>query len=532
TATSAEGTSGHDSLVGHVYRGVETLGKELFMYFDQKALRIHFGMNGSMRINPDGSKDRNGALPALEIQLTEDTVCFFEVTVEYRNAAESEQKVRMMESLDVCSPKFSFLRAESEIKQQKTRMLCDVLLDQGVLPGVGNIIKNEALFDSGLHPAVKVCQLTDEHIRHLVKMTRDFTLLFYKCRKTGSPLYKHYKVYRRPSCGQCSGRITACRLGENSRMTYFCSRCQKADPQLLHASKLPTRNSLIGWAYGRGSCSNEHVAAKAEEEWTCARCTLINKPSAEICDACLTSRPEVPKTENVEDSAAFNTNLVKYPCNDFGKPSMEIKINRKAAFGTATLVLTDLGDNAAVRNGTRVPGNSDQIQTDACQPGGSRDRDYSVALSSSQQPPACRHIQKKQKTDHGPSVPQYNRAVGAAGVSQDCGVTSRSSTPGAAQPRCSAHGRPCSLRVVRKEGGNKGRLFYACPLPPARRCHHFQWADLNFPFCTHGKRCLVKSVLKMGPNNGKNFFVCPLGKEQQCGFFQWAEKGPGTPLPP
>lgn len=61
-----------------------------------------------------------------------------------------------MESLDVCSPKFSFVRAESEIKQQKTRMLCDVLLDQAVLPGVGNIIKNEALFDSGLHPAVMV----------------------------------------------------------------------------------------------------------------------------------------------------------------------------------------------------------------------------------------------------------------------------------------------------------------------------------------------------------------------------------------
>ncbi|NXY73668.1 NEIL3 Endonuclease, partial [Glareola pratincola] len=539
TATSADGTSGHDSLVGHVYRGVETLGKELFMYFDQKALRIHFGMNGSMRINPDGSKDRNGALPALEIQLTEDTVCFFEVTVEYRNAAESERKVRMMESLDVCSPKFSFLRAESEIKQQKTRMLCDVLLDQGVLPGVGNIIKNEALFDSGLHPAVKVCQLTDEQIRHLVKMTRDFSLLFYKCRKTGSPLYKHYKVYRRPSCGQCRGRITVCRLGENSRMTYFCARCQTADPQLVHASKLPTRNSLIGWAYGRGSCSNEHVAAKAEEEWTCVRCTLINKPSAEICDACLTSRPEVPKTENVGGSAAFNTNLMKYPCNDFGKPSTEIKINRKAAFGTATLVLTDLGNKAAVRNDTQVPdgrspcvapkSNSDQIRTDACQPGGSRDRDRSVALSSSQQPPACRHIQKKQKTDHGPSVPH---------VSQDSGVTSRYSTPGApaaaaagapsaAHPRCSEHGRPCSLRVVRKEGGNKGRLFYTCPLPRETRCHHFEWADLGFPLCTHGTRCVMKRVLKLGPNNGKNFFVCPLGKERQCGFFQWAGEGPG-----
>ncbi|KAM6071735.1 endonuclease 8-like 3 [Theristicus caerulescens] len=543
TAASEERTSGHGVLVGHVYRGVETLGKELFMYFDQKALRIHFGMNGSMRINPDGSKDRNGALPVLEIQLTEDTVCFFEVTVEYRNAAESEQKVRMMESLDVCSPKFSCLRAESEIKQQKTRMLCDVLLDQAVLPGVGNIIKNEALFDSGLHPAVKVCQLTDEHIRHLVKMTRDFTLLFYKCRKTGSPLYKHYKVYKRPACGQCHGKITVCRLGENNRMTYFCSRCQKADPQLINVSKLPARNSLIGWAYGRGSCSNEHIAQKSEEEWTCMRCTLINKPSAEICDACLTSRPEAPKTENVEDSAAFNINLMKYPCNDFRKPSTEIKINRKAAFGTTTLVLTDLGNKAVLRNDTQISNghsqcvapknNCNQIQTNVYPSRGSTDKDCSthvtaMALSSCQQPLAFEHIQKKQKTDHLPSVHQYNIAI-----SKPQGNT-RDDIPtlSAGHPRCSKHSRPCSLRVVRKDGENKGRQFFTCPLPRETRCDYFQWADLNFPFCNHGKRCVMKTVLKIGPNNGKNFFVCPLGKEKQCGFFQWAENGPGMQVIP
>ncbi|NWS57276.1 NEIL3 Endonuclease, partial [Chunga burmeisteri] len=550
TAASEEKTFGQDFLVGHVYRGVETLGKELFMYFDGKALRIHFGMNGSMRINPDGSKDSNGALPVLEIQLTHDTICFFEVTVDYRNAAESERKVRMMESLDVCSPKFSFLRAESEIKQQKTRMLCDVLLDQAVLPGVGNIIKNEALFDSGLHPAVKVCQLTDEHIRHLVKMTRDFTLLFYKCCKTGSPLYKHYKVYKRPACGQCNEKITVCRLGENNRMTYFCSRCQKVDPQLVNVSKLPTRNSLIGWAYGRGSCSNEHVAQKSEEEWTCMHCTLINKPSAEICDACLSSRPEVPKRENVEDSAPFNINLMKYPCNDFRKPSTEIKINRKAAFGTTTLVLTDFGNKTVLRNDTQISdghsqciapkSNYKQIQNNVYRSRGSTDKDCSTgvtatALSCCRQPLSFKHIQKKQKTDH---VPSSSLAGNPFNIMQKSFVTCLYSTPQAnttddihmlstGHPRCSKHGHLCSLRVVRKDGENKGRQFYTCPLPRETSCDYFQWADLDFPFCNHGKRCVKKTVLKIGPNNGRNFFVCRLGKEKQCGFFQWAESGPG-----
>ncbi|NWW98060.1 NEIL3 Endonuclease, partial [Caloenas nicobarica] len=552
TTASEERTSGHDFLVGHVYRGVETLGKEFFMYFDQKALRIHFGMNGSMCINPGGSKDRKETPPVLEIQLTEDTVWFFEVTVEYRNAAESEQKVRMMESLDVCSPKFSFIRAESEIKQQKTRMLCDVLLDQAVLPGVGNIIKNEALFDSGLHPAVTVCQLTDEHIRHLVKMTHDFTLLFYKCRKTGSPLYKHYKVYKRPACGQCNGKVTVCRLGGYNRMTYFCCRCQQADPQLVNVSKLPTRNSLIGWAYGRGSCSNEHVAQKCEEEWTCMCCTLINKPSAEICDACLTSRPEVPKTKNVEDSAAFNISLMKYPCNDFRKPSTEIKINRKTAFGTTTLVLTDLGNKAVLRSDTHISdrhcqcvapkSNCKQIQNNVYESGGSTDKDCAthrtaMALSSSQQPPSFKHIQKKQKTDHIPSDHQYNIAIRSRFVTchyskPQAHTTDDIRTLSTGHPRCSEHSCLCSLRVVRKDGENKGRQFYACPLPRETRCDYFQWADLHFPFCNHGKRCVMKTVLKIGPNNGKNFFVCPLEKEKQCGFFQWAANGPGMQVIP
>ncbi|KAJ8269665.1 hypothetical protein COCON_G00122720 [Conger conger] len=277
---------------GCQYTGVETLGKELFLFFGQRALRVHFGMNGSMRVNPCDRQLGKGTPPALKVQLTSDTVCFFDSTVEIRLSEPCVLKVRAMESLDVCSSKFSFSRAEDVVKRAGCRMLCDVLLDQSVLPGVGNIIKNEALFDSGLNPAVKVNQLTEVQIRHLVKMTRDFTLLFYKCRKAGSPLYKHYKVYKRPTCGQCDGKVTVCRLGEDGRMTYFCQRCQNADAGQVNVGKLPSRNSLVGWVHGRGLGSSEEVCKEEEQEWACHLCTLINKPSGRSCDACLTPRPE------------------------------------------------------------------------------------------------------------------------------------------------------------------------------------------------------------------------------------------------
>ncbi|CAI5784060.1 endonuclease 8-like 3 isoform X1 [Podarcis lilfordi] len=522
-------------LNGCVYSGVETLGKELFMYFGQKALRIHFGMNGSLLISADASQNRSGEWTVLEIQLTNDLVCFYDATVELRNAAECEQKVRMLENLDVCSPEFSFLRAEGEIKKQKGRMLCDVLLDQAVLPGVGNIIKNEALFDSGLHPVVKACQLTDEQVHHLVKMTRDFTLLFYKCRKTGSALYKHYRVYKRPNCSQCRAKITVCRLGENNRMTYFCPLCQKDKPQLVDPGKLPGRNGLIGWAYSRGSSCKEQVAQESEEEWACTLCTLINKPSVKLCDACLTPRPELPEIQKNEALAAFNSSLIKYPCNNFGKPRGEIKINRKTVFGTTTLVLSDFASKLPLpkHNGSRslTPDGNSLCDSSRNDYNSTNHHAVNTPVSFSHQYNSLKPAQKKQKIDSSSSsvgAINENLAIRAPPVN----MTDGSYTLNTGNPRCSKHSRCCILRVVRKDGENKGRQFYACPLPREARCDYFEWADLHFPFCNHRKRSIMRTVLKIGPNNGKNFFVCPLGKDKQCDFFQWAENGPGMKIIP
>ncbi|KAL7394908.1 hypothetical protein ABVT39_006757 [Epinephelus coioides] len=532
---------------GCLYTGVDTLGKELFMYFGPKALRVHFGMNGSMRINPAERKERTGSAPVLEIHLTNDIVCFFDSTVEIRLTEDCEQRVRAMESLDVCSPKFSFSRSEEAVRSQSSRMLCDVLLDQAVVPGVGNIIKNEALFDSGLHPAVKVQQLTDEQIHHLVKMTRDFTLLFYKCRKSGSALYKHYKVYKRPQCGQCSHVITVCRLGDNGRMTYFCESCQKGDPSGVDISKLPVRNSLIGWAYNERT--NDNVAKREEEDWACQLCTLINPPAAKACDACLTPRPEVHKDDINTEASPFTSDLIKYPCTAFKKPQEELKVNWRSAFGTSTLVFSDLSKKPKPVNSPLSPAGS-HLNSLAAERGlykysvcqGTTSPNYasggwqrqSAELSNGESLASYSHPSKKMRIDHSP-FPSNNAQNGAPNSgTRKVEATSRSSSISSSPsaPCCASHRRPAVLRVVHKEGENKGRQFYACSLPRETKCNFFEWADLNFPFCHHGKRCLMRTVLKLGPNNGRNFYTCSFQKGKQCDFFQWAENGPGVSILP
>ncbi|XP_058653075.1 endonuclease 8-like 3 isoform X3 [Onychostoma macrolepis] len=498
--------------------------------------QLHFGMNGSLRINPL-DKDLKGKPPVLVIQLSNDAVCFFDTTVEIRLSEDCVQRVRAMEALDICSPKFSFSQAVEAVKRESERMLCDVLLDQAVLPGVGNIIKNEALFDSGLNPAVKVRHLTSEQVHHLVKMTRDFTLLFYKCRKNGSPLYKHYKVYKRPNCGQCSGAVTVCRLGDNGRMTYYCQRCQTGDPSEVNISKLPTRNGLIGWAYQGGTSSNDHVAKQEEEEWACSLCTLINRPINKYCDACMSPKTEVPKEPTKLEHSPLSRDLIRYPCNSFSKPLQEIKMNRKTAFGTTTLVLTSLSakpdsPSSPAINQAHILETMRGLSTH----GNWQWKSPSNGVSGMQFKGNEPH-KREFSADHSQPNKRMKSTNGLPeGSMQHIGSSSRGTqSNGTTLPKtpcCKSHHRPCTLRVVTKEGENKGRQFYTCSLPRETQCNFFEWADLHFPMCHHGKRTVMKTVLKLGPNNGRNFYTCPVKMGKQCNFFQWAENGPGISILP
>lgn len=82
------------------------------------------------------------------------------------------QRVKAMEALDICSPKFSFSQAVEGVKRESERMLCDVLLDQAVLPGVGNIIKNEAAALTRLSRYNLLCAVPTQKSQYLCHMVQ------------------------------------------------------------------------------------------------------------------------------------------------------------------------------------------------------------------------------------------------------------------------------------------------------------------------------------------------------------------------
>ncbi|XP_046706227.1 endonuclease 8-like 3 isoform X3 [Silurus meridionalis] len=433
---------------GCEYTGVQTLGKELFLYFGGRALRLHFGMDGSMRINATEKRDSRGNPPSVIISLTEDTLMFFSTTAEIRFSEDCSKKVN---------------------------------------------------------------QLKVELVQHLVKMTREFSLLFYQCRKRGAALSKHCKVYKRSSCGQCRCAVTTCRLGSDNRMTYFCSRCQTEDPSEIDISKLPPLNTLPRWTSQKSVQDVDQVATKEEEEWSCDLCTLINRPIVKFCEACMSPRPPGHTDAAVKDP--FFTALIRFPHNTFSKPQQEVKLQCRAAFGNTTLVLSDLSPAPS------TPPSLTTNRRSSAGPGG----DSNTAGIGTQPTGA---LISKRPSPGFPSIPSKRRKTESKHLTGGDRIQSASSSDTTSLPTmpcCTTHLRPSVLRVVTKEGENKGRHFYTCALPQGAQCNFFQWADLHFPTCHHVKRTLMRTVLKLGPNNGRRFYVCPLKPGKQCEFFQWAE---------
>lgn len=112
------------------------------------------------------------------------------------------------------------------LQQYPEEEIADVLLDQSIFSGVGNIIKNEVLFLVKRKPTTLIKELSPALLRKIVKTAKEFSFQFYEWRKE-FVLKKHYKIYRRSICPHCGGKISRKKTGKRGRISFFCAQYQK-----------------------------------------------------------------------------------------------------------------------------------------------------------------------------------------------------------------------------------------------------------------------------------------------------------------
>lgn len=128
-------------------------------------------------------------------------------------------------SADIMSDTWSSPKAIKKLKEFPESMISDVLLEQDIFAGVGNIIKNEALYRARIHPASIVSKITAAKLKALIKETRNYSFDFFDWRKEGT-LTKHWEVYSQKKCPM-GHAIKKVNIGKSKRGSFVCEICQK-----------------------------------------------------------------------------------------------------------------------------------------------------------------------------------------------------------------------------------------------------------------------------------------------------------------
>lgn len=223
---------------GRLLETAITLGKELWLIFSDstEAIRLHFGMAGSVQCgsHQPAAQSRKQLTLLIRFESADgtshaDELRVYDSSAVLADAAAACQAVSSGRGRDVCSAYFDEDAAVVALCSAPAAwMIADVLLDQSVLPGVGNIIKNEALHRVGIDPRQCLRTLTREALAQLVRETRHYSSAWYR-----NGRHPACQVYNRVLCASCNAAVSFCKLGDVGapRPTFWCSALCGGDPR-------------------------------------------------------------------------------------------------------------------------------------------------------------------------------------------------------------------------------------------------------------------------------------------------------------
>jgi formamidopyrimidine-DNA glycosylase len=229
-----------------------SVGKEVFLIFnDETAIRLHFGMNGSLWIRSIFNKPNlpyGKDLPCSmvihfqsddDLQLEKILECRL-TTVTLISALVARSKFQRLSNLDVCSELFQSDIVMNAILQRPNAIISDVILDQARFPGVGNVIKVEALHRSRINPQDLVRCLSNDDLSRIILEFRKYALEWYK--RGRAPIKS---IYNQSHCQVCSNPICIQKMGNDlSRTTFWCNTCQPLKSSSA-APLIPAINSSL-----------------------------------------------------------------------------------------------------------------------------------------------------------------------------------------------------------------------------------------------------------------------------------------------
>lgn len=228
-------------LEGQVITAVKRRGKYLLLETEAGTALVHLGMSGTLRVVDESI--------AVKKHDHVDLVLENGAVVRYNDPRrfgawlwqEKDNVHTLLQKLgpEPLTPDFDAGLLSEKAKGKKTPIK-QVIMNNSVVVGVGNIYANEVLFNTGIHPKRAAQLVTTQQITQLVSeiktvltaaIAQGGTTLKDFTQADGKPGYfaQQLMVYGRHGqpCFVCGHDIDSCRIGQ--RNTFYCPSCQPLD---------------------------------------------------------------------------------------------------------------------------------------------------------------------------------------------------------------------------------------------------------------------------------------------------------------
>ncbi|XP_025318688.1 endonuclease 8-like 2 [Canis lupus baileyi] len=196
----------------------------------ERWLQVSFGLFGSIWVNEfsrakkaNKRGDWRDPIPRLVLYLSGGSfLAFYNCQMSWRSSA------LVQPTSDILSEKFHRGQALEALGREQP--VCYTLLDQRYFSGLGNIIKNEALYRAGIHPLSLGSLLSPRHLEALVDHVVEFSADWLQGKFQGKQ--QHTQIYQKEQCpfGHPVMKDAFGPPGGFQRLTWWCPQCQPRLP--------------------------------------------------------------------------------------------------------------------------------------------------------------------------------------------------------------------------------------------------------------------------------------------------------------
>jgi endonuclease-8 len=260
-------------IAGRTVDRVESRGKWLLIHFSEDLILVtHMLMSGSWHIYRPGERWQRSHSHMRAIVATADfEAVAFDVPVASFHTARSLERNTTVPKLgpDLLNAASSDREALARLAAHAGEEIANVLLNQQVIAGIGNVFKSEICFTCGVNPFAKVAALSAAKLEEMLAAARrlmaanvtegasDRIVTYTGLRRTtgaGNPTARLWVYGRRgEQCRRCGTLVLMRKQGIGARSTYWCPECQplpltssQEPPAAVEGFSTPIRRRRVG----------------------------------------------------------------------------------------------------------------------------------------------------------------------------------------------------------------------------------------------------------------------------------------------